>query len=500
MVKYLKMQISFLKNKKFYKALFTDSSIPVILTDINDRIIDANKSICRMYGYTHDELIAMTFRDIVSLPSPHEGRSIVLAEKRKYSPSTFETENICKNGEIIPVEVTVLPVKDPEGSLCFSIIRDISKRKEVEKKLIQSEEWYRSVFENAGVSIWEEDFCEVKNELDKLAASGITDLYRYFDEHPEFIQMALTKIKIIDINNETLKLLKAETKEQVLGSLEVIFNRNELNVIKEELVALAEGREEFISEINAFTFKGDLITALLNIRFPREKEALKHTIVSMMDITKLKEAEASLKTALEEKKVLLKELYHRTKNNMQMVGSLLSLQSAYTDNSEVLEVFDDMKNRIQSMSTVHEKLYQSETLSSIHLNDYIDDIIITLQGSYLCPEKQVVIEKKMDNVAVSIEKAIPCGIILNEILTNIFKHAFPDSRKGKIKVVMKELPTGTIHLEIGDNGIGVPEGFDFKDHDSLGMRLIFSIAEEQLKGSIKYNVKKGVIWYLDFPA
>ncbi len=494
------MTLDFLKRSKLYQSLFTHSSIPILITDIHDQILDANEPYCTMLGYTHHEITALTLRDLVPPEKRPEGTSVTLSDLQTHSSTFFETEDLCKDGKRIPVEVTILQADIAETSFFFSIIRDISQRKAAEKKLIQNEQWYRFVFENAGVAFWEEDFSKAKAMLQSLQKKCKTDVAAYLHAHPETVLEIIGSVRVIDINVETLHLVEASSKDQIFGSLEYIIPKDQVHVLAEELAALAEGKEEFVSEINHRTLKGNKRTALLKIKFPASKQALKHTIVSMMDITRQKEVEESLSLALKEKKTLMKELHHRTKNNMQMIGSLLSLKSGYTDNKEINEVFDDMRNRIYSMAAVHEKLYQSGSLDTIYLNQYIDDLLVTLKESYQKSGDTISIEKQMEDIILPLSQAIPAGIILNEILTNVFKYAFPDKHAGKISVSLSKTRDNIIHLVLSDNGVSVPEGFDFRESNSLGMKLIFSIAEVQLNGTIHYTTEGGITWHLDFPV
>ncbi len=493
------MTIELLKKTPLYQSLFVHSSIPIVVTDVHDRILDANEPYCTMLGYTCAELTALTLRDLVPPGKRPRGSSVTLSDLRTHGTDTFETEDLCKDGTTVPVEVTILQADIPGSLFFFSIIRDISRRKAAERKLRRNEQWYRFVFENAGVGLWEEDFSQVKKMVDTATEKGAQDIRSYIKDHPEFLLEALGAIKIISINEEALKIMEADSREQIIGALDAIFDKNELGVIEGELIAIAERQDEYSSEVHHTTLKGHKRIVLLKIKFPDDEEDFKHVVVSMMDITKLKETETSLIKALAEKRVLIKELYHRTKNNMQMIASFLSLQSAYTQNKRVHEIFDDMKNRIQSMSAVHEKLYQSGSLHSIHLNTYIDDIVNTLKTSYLAAGRSVSIEEEMTDVVIPLEKAIPTGIILNEIITNIFKHAFPENKKGIITISLHKSADNTVHLMLKDNGIGVPGEFDFRKHDSLGMKLVFALAEEQLQGSIRYSTVGGIAWFLDFP-
>ncbi len=491
------MKVNF-DNREIYRSLFSASSIPIVLTDKKDRIIDANREYCSLLGYSKDELLSMTLDKLISGAKRSRRKNILLTGIENHADSTFETVNVSKSGRMIPVEITVMPIKSSGKTFYFSIVRDITEEKNIQKDLIRSEKRYRTFFENAGISIWEEDFSGAVKILDSLRASGVKDLRKYIEKHPDFIFSVIDKIKVLDINNETLNLMEANSKDQILGSLDKMFDLSEEKVIREELIAIWNKQERFVSEINFATLKKKKVTAMLNMKFPREKEEFKSIIVSIIDITKLKKTEDLLKNALEDKKILLKELHHRTKNNMQMIGSLLTLKSGYTDNDSVIEIFEDMKNRINSMSIVHEKLYQSDSLHSIHLNEYIDDIIITLKNSYLMSGSQITIDSSMEDVIVPIDKAIPMGIILNELLANVFKYAFPDGRPGTVKISLKK-NGNMLNFRLKDNGVGVPEGFDFRKHDSLGMKLVFSIAEDQLGGRIRYTAKRGITWLLDFP-
>jgi len=494
------MEINFLKNQKLYQSLFTESVNPLVLTDASDKIVDANEAYCSLLGYTRKEIMSLTLKDLIPKEKiPSEG-SITLNDIKHHANNIFDTEDLHKNGSRIPVEVTIFPLNSYNGPLFFSVVRDIRKRKAVEKKLILSEKLYRSVFENAGVSLWEEDFSETKKILNNLTKKGVKDLGTYFRENPDFIFSVIDTIKVLNINNETLRLLEAETTEQITGSLDLLLNKNGIKVMEAEFLALANGSKEFTGEMETLTLTDKKITVLFKIKFSTEKEKLKHTIVSMMDITQLKKAEQSLVEALTEKEILMKELYHRTKNNMQMIESFLSLETAYSNNKEVIEVFEDMKNRIHSMSAVHEKLYQSESLDSISLDEYINDIVQTLQTSYNLSRDAVVIENHLEPVIIPLGKAVPCGIVLNEIITNIFKYAFPGNRKGKVIITLTKTEDGVVHLTFSDNGIGVHEDFNFREHGNLGMKLIFSITEDQLNGKIEQETTDGITWKLSFPV
>ncbi|MBN2001627.1 PAS domain S-box protein [candidate division KSB1 bacterium] len=216
------------------------------------------------------------------------------------------------------------------------------------------------------------------------------------------------------------------------------------------------------------------------------------------DITQQKQINERLRASLDEKETLLRELYHRTKNNMQVIRSMLMLQAGFTSNKEVKRIFQETENKILAMALVHEKLYQSKDLSSINLHDYIRELAKLLVKSYSVEKDKVSLVLDIENIYVLLDTAIPCGLLLNELVSNIMKHAFPGSKKGEILVRISRTDQKQIELLVADNGIGVPDGFDFRAKKSLGLQTIFIIAEHQLQGEIKFEVENGVSCFIRF--
>jgi two-component sensor histidine kinase/ligand-binding sensor domain-containing protein len=187
--------------------------------------------------------------------------------------------------------------------------------------------------------------------------------------------------------------------------------------------------------------------------------------------------------SLEEKELLLRELYHRTKNNMQVISSMLSIQSLYTNNDEVKETLKETKSKVMGMALVHEKLYQAKDLSWIDLKYYITDLVELLKDSLLPKNTSIEIVTKLKNTRTNIDMAIPCGLIINELFTNAIKHGFPNNEKGAIKIVLKK-NGDEICISVTDNGVGIPAGFDIKKSNSYGLNAVVMLAEHQLGGSI----------------
>lgn len=203
------------------------------------------------------------------------------------------------------------------------------------------------------------------------------------------------------------------------------------------------------------------------------------------NITERKEAEIRIQESLHEKETLLREIHHRVKNNMQLVSSLLSLKAESSGNYELENVFRTLQNRIFSMSLVHEKLYHYKHFSKINFREYIKELLVEIQKTFTDGEtgRSVVFNIDLDNEYLSIERAIPCGLILNELVMNSFKHAFYQQDKCRIDVGFKKDDDGVFSLFVKDNGAGLPEGFDMLTSDSMGMVLLRELTS-QLHGKI----------------
>ena len=228
-----------------------------------------------------------------------------------------------------------------------------------------------------------------------------------------------------------------------------------------------------------------------------------HAVGIVRDITGRKLAESKLLESLEEKELLLHEVHHRVKNNMQVITSLLDLQLGYLEKSDPKELFSEIKNRIRTMSLVHEKLYLAKDLSQVDFSDYISSLVSNLYRFYHVDPAKIVLNLDIRNISLGIDTAIPCGLIVNELITNALKYAFPGNKTGEIQV--KLLKAGETvdnrseyELTVRDNGIGIPESLDLKEIKSLGLYLVTTLVEHQLQGTIKLDRTSGTDFSFKF--
>jgi two-component sensor histidine kinase len=221
---------------------------------------------------------------------------------------------------------------------------------------------------------------------------------------------------------------------------------------------------------------------------------IKESVIFEQRINERKKTEQVIKSALNEKNILLAEIHHRVKNNLAIIAGLFSLQLGTIENEEAKEIITDSKNRVKSMALIHDSLYRSESLSEIDFAKYTKELIEEIHYSYPTLANNIKINTTISNVTLNVNSAIPCGLILNELLTNSFKHAFKGRENGQIDIHFSKI-NNIIKLKVKDDGVGLKDGYDKKD--SLGMVVINSLSE-QLDGKCSFTVDNGTCFEMEF--
>ena len=224
----------------------------------------------------------------------------------------------------------------------------------------------------------------------------------------------------------------------------------------------------------------------------------KEVLAIIRDVTEQKNAENQLRESLKEKEVLLKEVHHRVKNNLQVISSILNLQSSFVRDKGTISILKEGQNRIKSMSFIHEILYQTKNFSEVNFANYLNNLTTNLYQTYAVDGENVRLKKEINNINVSLDQAIPCGLITNELISNALKYAFPDNRKGTIFIGLKSRNKKT-EIRIEDDGVGLPKNFDVEKSESLGLQLVYTLIE-QLDGTIKVSSKKGTKYLITFAS
>ncbi len=300
-----------------------------------------------------------------------------------------------------------------------------------------------------------------------------------------------------DVNKSASELFGYSNSKMLQMSIEDLVNKEEMVKIQKMFDKLEENKESKAKKTFPSIFNrvdGHRIAVEIGASIVNFSNEL-YIVMVVRDITERKETEDNIKASLEEKKVLLREIHHRVKNNMQIISSLLNLQTKYISDEKVVDILKESQNRVKSMAMVHETLYQSEGFAKIGFSGYIKNLVTYLLQSYTDRDHVDVITD-VDDVFLDIDTAIPCGLIINELVTNSLKHAFPNRTNGKISIKLMRGDNKFI-LEVKDNGIGFPKLLDFRNTESLGLQLINSLVM-QLDGNIQLKINSGTEFRIVF--
>ena len=261
---------------------------------------------------------------------------------------------------------------------------------------------------------------------------------------------------------------------------------NVLNLIAILLAVLIDHKAEAVTGlvVNIFTIISISIISVLASRAQKE-------------IDTRTQAEIRIREALGEKEVLLKEVHHRVKNNLQIISSLLNLQSNQTTDQKTRDALRESQNRVRSMALIHEKLYQSSDLAQIDLASYLKGMVNFLAQSYRNSSSKVLIKTTAQNIYLDIDNAISCGLIVNELVSNSLKYAFPDNNDGLVEIIVEELARDEYILIVRDDGVGLPVGLDPAQSTSLGLKLVTSLVQ-QLNGTLVMDNTNGVSFEIKF--
>jgi PAS domain S-box-containing protein len=446
---------------------FITSNMMDIISETNEKGIlkFVSESSFWILGYTPQELTGSKLLDYVHPEDRKIFRETIETSMKKRIVGRIKFRLKNKNGNYLWFESIEKPVfYNDKFYRIISSIRDINEEESAKNALIKTENKYRTIFENTGTLslIIDKDLNInlVNHKFEKF--SGY-----YKDE----IESKLNLKDFIDDNDK-----------KSTNACNMIKNQNKENMecfeIKNQEISLVDryGNQRF------FVFTSELISSSDSI------------LMSLIDITDRKDKEKIIKESLVEKDMMLKEIHHRVKNNLQIISSLLNLQSGNVSDDKDLELFIESRDRVKSMAMIHEKLYQSENLSKINFKDYLENLTQQLLMSYDLSGK-VNLNFDCDDVFMGIETAVPCGLLVNELITNSMKHAFPDELSGNISIALKEYDD--YELIIRDDGIGLPNDINIEESNSLGLQIINNLIN-QIDGTIEINNSHGTQFKIKF--
>ncbi|MEO9886618.1 MAG: PAS domain S-box protein [Balneola sp.] len=423
-----------------FMDLYNSITDAIYLLNTKGEIVNANNGLTKTFGYSRSEVIGKGVKFLSASGKFSDGKVIEYLQRAKNGESiSYEGWGEKKNGEVFPTEVLMNSGSYLEEDVIIVVERDVSERLLSHQALRRRESMFSNLFHASPI--------------------GIAQL----DHHQEI--------------------------ENVNHSFEEIFGYSQNEVKGLELDKLIVPEDEYKDALELSTSKvakvytgkrktksGDIIDVIVCAVPVTVDENIIAMYGIYVDITDRKRAEEKLKSNLREKEVLLAEIHHRVKNNLAVITGLLELQALNSDNRDAQKVLKDSQMRVNSIALVHELLYQSDDFSQVDIRNYIKDLTRVISNSLERDAMPVQIEFDLDKVELEITQAIPCGLILNEVLTNSYKHAFEDRSDGKIWVSFKK-NQDLITYKIYDNGIGFPEE-NSTDRRSLGMTLVKTLGKQ----------------------
>lgn len=535
--KTLKMQeIQLNENEEEFYSFIQESLDGIVLLDENGRVITWNKGYERITGIKKEYALGREYWEIKQELTPPERSTPEHLERIKnlhfnalkngranFLGNKHETNILRPNGTICYIEQVAFPIKTKEGYRIGYVTRDITARKQMEKALEHSlhetEVMNQVVMKLVGVSTSKEIYSIVGQAVMELLPDSHVIIS---DEDAQNniriiecfgLEKSLGKIKnLLGINIFDIKFPVTENnKDNILNNRSVELKEIDNGIydfisdkIPNKLFNILKNQLK-IGKIYSISFSNDdenfgSLSIVLRDGKSLEHEKIIETIVSQASIAlKRSNAESGIKESLEEKKVLLREIHHRVKNNMQIISSLLNLQSQHVEEVETVNVLTECQGRVRSMAMIHENLYQSPSLTRIDFKHYIKKLTSNIFHTYGVHNQKIELIFDIDEVELNIDTAMPCGLIINELVTNSLKYAFPESdrkSKGTIKIELKTMQDH-FKLVVSDNGVGIPEDVNPEDTETLGLLLVSNLVN-QIDGTVKFNGSHGTEFTITF--
>jgi PAS domain S-box-containing protein len=450
-----------------YRAVIEDQTDLISRFLPDGKITFVNDAYCRYFNRSHEEMIGHAFMPFIP-PEDRDIPSRTLASLTPENPiATCEHRVIAGNAEVRWMQWINRAIFDTAGNLIEfqGVGQDITDRKQTEIALRESEERFRQLAENIGSVFW---MVDVADNLLYISPN----CEQFWGKTAEYLHNIQREAWMESIYPDDLPNVEQAiaSKLQTQGydvEYRVIRSDQEMNWIHERAFPVRNEQGEIY-------------------RFAGIAE----------DITRWKQTEVKIQISLQEKETLLKEIHHRVKNNLQIVSALLSLQAEAVQHPRILAALRDSENRLRAMALIHEILYQSKDLQRLNFSSYIQCLADSILFANSTRPDSINLIYNLEPVFLNLETAIPCGLLLNELVTNALKHAFPDGRQGDISITLQHAANHYI-LSVQDNGIGIPETLNLENLKSLGLRIARDLSQ-QLRGTLELDRNSGTCFQLKF--
>lgn len=451
-----KAEEALLESEEKYRTLVENVSEIIFSVDVEGRITYISQQVESATGYKPKQIIGRHFGQFVhpeDLPGLSESFRLSLAGHLK----SFDFRVLGKGGRIVHAQVSSRPIIEGDRAVgLHGVITDITERKRVEHELRDSEMKFRGLFEHVFDGVY-----QTKPDGTFLTTNPALITMLGYKSEEELLALNVASLYANPRDREVMKK-KLETEGELHG-YELLLKRKDgrlINVIQ-----------------NAYTIKDG-------------RGRVAYYEGTLTDVTALKQIEAEVKAKLKEKDIMLQEINHRVKNNLQIISSLLRLQYDRVLHPEAKDILRGSLNRVRAMALTHEKLYKSEDLSRIDLNDYLKSLTTHLLALYAEGGENIKIRIEAEGVFLDITQANPCGLLINELVTNAIRHAFDPGQKGEIRIAAARERADWLRIVVRDTGRGLPGTIDIRKTHTLGMQIVMGLID-QLEGTIEMRAEPG---------
>lgn len=454
-----------------YRAIYNQVYVGIAKVSLEGQFLQANQQLCKILGYTNEELCQKSFVDITT-PEDME-RTVAYWDKfllGHTEKESYEKKYFHKSGRVVYVNLTISMVKDADGKAAhfIGVFQDITQRKKNEQEQQVQAAKLNAIFDSGSHLIWTVD-------TDSCLTSFNKNFSLYIQQQYDVETMiGLSMIEGNVFSNEEYNNFWISKYSQTAAGIPQYFETKFINKLRGDI-----WYEIFLNPI--FDDKGKVV----------EISGIGH------DITEKIISNEKIQQSLAEKEILLKEVHHRVKNNLQVISSILNLQSSYVKDQNTLNLLRESQNRIKSMAFIHESLYQTKDFSNINFSEYVVNLSQNLLHTYSDSKFEIKLNLDIQIKFLILDLAIPTGLIINELVTNAIKYAFNnETNENSISIAMIN-EDENIKLIVEDNGVGLPSSINFRDTESLGLQLVVTLVD-QINGKIELDNTKGAKYSIVF--
>ncbi|HEX9007464.1 MAG TPA: PAS domain S-box protein [Bacteroidota bacterium] len=477
-----------------------------LMTDLEGHVLFVNDAFVATYGYPAEDLLGKT-----PFALGGQGTTEILLREAYLPPSgSWNGELAARraNGTEFPAEVWTSSVKDDRGEpVAFvTVARDISERKRTEEVIHRNElrlETLVALHQMTDASA--DHIMEFALEKAVLLTHSAYGLLAFLDEDQHQVTSYIWSQNV----REQCRTAGGEGEGGTAGTAMIartVQNRQPViaNDAGPEAGILPPGHVPVKRYMSVPVFEGTRIVAVAAVAAKDDaydlSDARQLTLLmeGMWLLVQQQRSQAKLRRSLEEKEILLKEVHHRVKNNLQIISSLLNLQMGHVQDATLAEILRESQNRIRSMALIHERLYRSGDLSRVDFGYYVRNLTSYLSRTYASAAQPVRVSVEIGTILLGVDLAIPCGLIVNELVTNAFRHAFVDGREGEVTITMTQNES-VCRLSVRDNGVGLPDGFEGRRTTTLGLQLVETLTE-QINGVLEMQRSGGTEFSIVFRA